>query len=72
MQNNILYKYMENTDNKDTFKNFNISKIITDIASYIKKLDIKFSITNIVIIIVISYIIANILSVFKININYTI
>ena len=61
---------MENSDNKD--KNFNISKIITDIASYIKKLDIKFNITNIVIIIVISYIIANILSVFKININYTI
>ena len=63
---------MENPDNKDTLKNFNISKIITDIASYIKKLDIKFNVTNIVIIIVISYIIANILSVFKININYTI
>ena len=63
---------MENPDNKDTLKNFNISKIITDIASYIKKLNIKFNVTNIVIIIVISYIIANILSVFKININYTI
>ena len=63
---------MENSDNKDTFKNFNISKIITDISSYIKNLDIKFNTTNIVIIIVISYIIANILSIFKININYTI
>lgn len=49
-----------------------ISKIIKDIESYIKKLNIKFNITNIVIIVVISYIIANILSIFKININYTI
>lgn len=58
---------MENKDMLD-----NISKIISDISSYIKNLDIKFNISNIVIIIVISYIIANIISVFKININYTI
>ena len=63
---------MENPDNKDTLKDFNISETISDISSYIKKLNIKFNLSNIVIIIVISYIIANILSVFKININYTI
>ena len=45
--------------------------ILDNIKTKIDELNIKYSVMNIVIITIIAYIIANILSIFKININYS-
>ena len=48
-----------------------MNSTLDNIKSKIDELNIKYSVMNIVIITIIAYIIANILSIFKININYT-
>lgn len=48
-----------------------MNSTFNNIKSKIDELNIKYSVMNIVIVIVIAYIIANILSIFKININYS-
>ena len=48
----------------------NSPSILDNMSKYIDKLSIRYSITNIVLIIALSYILANIISIFKININY--
>ena len=44
---------------------------LNNIKNKIDELNIKYSVMNIVIVIIIAYIIANILSIFKVNINYS-
>mgnify|MGYP001376265201 CR=1 FL=1 len=44
--------------------------MLDKISLYIEYLSVKYNLVNIVIIIAIAYIIANIISVFKININF--
>lgn len=48
-----------------------MNNTLDNIKTKIDELNIKYSVMNIVIITIIAYIIANILSIFKININYT-
>ena len=48
-----------------------MNNTLDNIKTKIDELNIKYSVMNIVIITIIAYIIANILSIFKININYS-
>ena len=48
-----------------------MNSALNNIKNKIDELNIKYSVMNIVIVIIIAYIIANILSIFKININYS-
>ena len=44
--------------------------ILSDISSYIENLNIRHNVVNIVFIIAIAYVLANVISIFKVNINY--
>ena len=44
--------------------------ILDDISSYIEDLSYRYNVVNVVLIIAIAYVLANVISIFKVNINY--
>ena len=44
--------------------------ILDDISFYIEDLSFRYNVVNVVLIIAIAYVLANVISIFKININY--
>ena len=44
--------------------------ILDDMSSYIEDLSYRYNVVNVVLIIAIAYVLANVISIFKVNINY--
>jgi len=44
--------------------------ILDDMSSYIEELSYRYNVVNVVLIIAIAYVLANVISIFKVNINY--
>ena len=49
----------------------NKDNILTNFLKYVENLNIKYNVINIVLIIAIAYVLANVISIFKVNINYS-
>ena len=57
-------------DYDDSFLEPYSPTILDDISFYIEDLSFRYKVVNVVLIIAIAYVLANVISIFKININY--
>ena len=57
-------------DYDDSFLEPYSPTILDDISFYIEDLSFRYNVVNVVLIIAIAYVLANVISIFKININY--